>query len=147
VTDRSWLDDVEVFYVWNTRRMPRPPGSRRVVIAHRNASVGESIGLLLKIKGYQCRCASDIGALEWCVQSCDPHAVLVETGLAGAGNPLVRRLATNAMGESRLMLALSDLWGLDEWQALRRAGFDGLVRRPCPAWRMADALDTYFRMR
>jgi hypothetical protein len=59
VTRRVSLDDETEFAIWKRRSAADATQSRRVLIGHRDKAIGESLVLLLSLKGYDAIYAAD----------------------------------------------------------------------------------------
>ncbi|CAB3784560.1 histidine kinase [Paraburkholderia fynbosensis] len=123
----------------------RPSSLRRILIAHRDKAIGDSLVRLLSVKGYDAIYAADLGRLQCFLKQWSPHAVLLDTRL---DSPAVYQFARTVRAEpahaSILLLAMSNIWPLDPIGPLKEAGFDGHCRRPCSLWRVVDIIEGYF---
>lgn len=145
MTRRISLDDEHEFAFWKTDREAEATAPRRVLVAHRDRAIGESLCLLLSHKGYEAVCAQDLAESRRYLKCWAPHALLLDTRLDSASDyDFVKAVRTDASFANLLILAMSNIWPLDSVTALRNAGFDGHCRRPCSLWRIADLLDGHF---
>jgi CheY-like chemotaxis protein len=145
VTRRVSLDDETEFAIWNRRSAGTDGPSRRILIAHRDKAIGESLVLLLSLKGYDAIYAADLIRLQSFLTWWKPHAVLLDTRLdAVTGYQFTRTVRAEASNADVLLLAMSNIWPLDPIGPLKEAGFDGHCRRPCSLWRVVDILEGYF---
>jgi DNA-binding response OmpR family regulator len=146
VTRRISLDDEHEFAFWKTDREAEATAPRRVLVAHKDKAIGESLCVLLSLKGYEAVYAQNIAEGRRYLKCWAPQALLLDTRLdSGSGYDFVRAVRADASCANLLILAMSNIWPLDSVTALRNAGFDGHCRRPCSLWRIADLLDEHFR--
>jgi DNA-binding response OmpR family regulator len=142
---RISLDDGHEFAFWKTDREAEATAPRRVLVAHKDKAIGESLCLLLSLKGYEAVYARDIPEGRRYLKCWAPHAMLLDTRLDSAPDyGFVKTVRADASCANLLILAMSNIWPLDSVTALRNAGFDGHCRRPCSLWRIADRLDGHF---
>jgi hypothetical protein len=145
VTSRSFEANENQFALWNPKRLPTVMAARRVVIAHREAIIGESFVLLLGVKGLAAQYAADLTSVSALLSSWHPQALIVDTRLdVDPGYPYVRALNAIPAQASTLLIAMSNFLPEDDVAAPQGAGYDGHFRRPCPMWRMADVLDGFY---
>jgi DNA-binding response OmpR family regulator len=145
VTRRVSLDDETEFAIWKRRASPAPLQSRRILIGHRDKAIGESLVLLLSLKGYDAIYAADLIKLQSFLTWWKPHAVLLDTRLDSVANyQFARGVRAERSNADMLLLAMSNIWPLDQIGHLKEAGFDGHCRRPCSLWRVVDILEGYF---
>jgi DNA-binding response OmpR family regulator len=146
VTRRVSLDDETEFAIWKHRdRTARLQPSRRVLIGHHDKAIGESLVLLLSLKGYDAIHAADLPRLRSFLTWWKPHAILLDTRLDSAADyQFTRGIRAERSNADILLLAMSNVWPLDPIGPLRDAGFDGHCRRPCSLWRVVDILEGYF---
>ena len=145
VTSRSFEANENQFSLWNPKRLPTQTAARRVVIAHREAVIGESFVLLLGLKGLAAQYAADLAAVDALLDNWHPQAVIIDTRLdVDSGYPAIRALSASPAQATTLIIAMSNFLPEDNIAALQAAGFDGHFRRPCPMWRMADVLDGFY---
>ncbi|QQC66187.1 response regulator [Paraburkholderia ginsengisoli] len=145
MTRRVSLDDESEFAIWTSRSAEADTPSRRILIGHRDKAIGESLVLLLSLKGYDAIHAADLTRLQSFLTWWKPHAVLLDTRLdAVAGYRFTRTVRAEPSNIDVLLLAMSNIWPLDPIGQLKEAGFDGHCRRPCSLWRVVDILEGYF---
>ncbi|CAD6527938.1 response regulator [Paraburkholderia metrosideri] len=145
MTRRISLDDEHEFAFWKTDREAEATAPRRVLVAHKDKAIGESLCVLLSLKGYEAVYAQNIAEGRRYLKCWAPQALLLDTRLdSGSGYDFVRAVRADASCANLLILAMSNIWPLDSVTALRNAGFDGHCRRPCSLWRIADLLDEHF---
>jgi DNA-binding response OmpR family regulator len=146
MTRRLPLDDENEFAFWKPGKEAKTIALRRIIVGHADKTVGDSICLLLSLKGYEPVYAGDAAETRRYLKFWKPNALLIDTRLdAALDYQLVREIRADAESSKLLILAMSNLWPLDSASALRKAGFDGHCRRPCSLWRITDLLDGYFR--
>lgn len=145
MTRRVSLDDETEFAIWKRSSAAASQSSRRILIGHRDKAIGESLVLLLSLKGYEAIYAADLARLQCFLKWWKPHAILLDTRLdSPAGYQFTRTVRAEAGNAHLLLLAMSNIWPLDPIGPLKEAGFDGHCRRPCSLWRVADILESYF---
>jgi DNA-binding NtrC family response regulator len=145
VTRRVSLDDETEFAIWKRRSAADATQSRRVLIGHRDKAIGESLVLLLSLKGYDAIYAADLIKMQSFLKWWKPHAVLLDTRLDSVSSyEFMRTARAERSNADVLMLAMSNVWPLDPIGLLKDAGFDGHCRRPCSLWRVADILENHF---
>jgi CheY-like chemotaxis protein len=148
VTKRNSLDDETEFAIWRRHDTVRRVSGRRVLVGHRDAAIGESLVLLLSLKGYEVVHAPDLTKVQCFLKWWRPHAILLDTRLDAALNyRFTRTLRSDLSNADILLLAMSNIWPLDPIDQLKDAGFDGHCRRPVSLWRVVDILDGYFATR
>jgi CheY-like chemotaxis protein len=131
--------------LWNRKTARTAPVCRRVLVAHADKSIGESIVLLLGLKGFSAQHALDASALRFILDSWRPQAVFLDTRIGGAGNyALVREMCAHGEAQDRLLIAMSSFLPKESVESMKAAGYDGHSRRPCPMWQMADLLDGFY---
>ncbi|WP_345815995.1 histidine kinase [Paraburkholderia sp. PREW-6R] len=125
--------------------MVLPTASRRVLIGHRDTAIGESLVLLLTLKGYEAIHAGDLTKVQCFLKWWRPHAILLDTRLdAVLDYRFTRTLRSDLANADVLLLAMSNIWPRDPIGQLKDAGFDGHCRRPLSLWRVVDILEAYF---
>jgi DNA-binding response OmpR family regulator len=145
VTRRISLDDETEFAIWTLRRESAAQLPRRILIGHRDKAIGESLVLLLSLKGYDAIYAGDLIKVHSFLTWWKPHALLLDTRLDSVTDyQFVRQIRAERSTSDILLLAMSNIWPLDPISLLREAGFDGHCRRPCSLWRVVDILEGYF---
>jgi CheY-like chemotaxis protein len=106
VTRRVSLDDETEFAIWKRRSAADARQSRRVLIGHRDKAIGESLVLLLSLKGYDAIYAADLIKMQSFLKWWKPHAVLLDTRLDSVSSYEFMRTAraerSNAGHEQRL---------------------------------------------
>jgi DNA-binding response OmpR family regulator len=145
VTSRSFEANENQFALWNPKRLPTLMAARRVVIAHREAIIGESFVLLLGMKGLAAQYARDLASIDALLENWQPQALMIDTRLdVDPGYPYIRALSASPAQASTLLIAMSNFLPEDDLAALQASGYDGHFRRPCPMWRMADLLEGFY---
>ncbi|CAE6866904.1 hypothetical protein R70199_01280 [Paraburkholderia domus] len=145
VTRRVSLDDETEFAIWRRGSVVDATSARRVLIGHRDKAIGESLVLLLSLKGFDAVYAADLMKANSFLHWWKPHAVLLDTRLDSVSDyQFIRTLRADASNAGTLLLAMSNIWPLDPVTLLKEAGFDGHCRRPCSLWRVVDILNSYF---
>jgi hypothetical protein len=76
-----------------------------------------------------------------------PHALLIDTRLCHADNFCFVRRAAHDDFQSVLLLAMTNVYPEETPGDMKRIGFDGLCRRPCPVWKLGDVLEGHFHPR
>ena len=146
MSQRPPHEDEGQFAVWRAKRSSSRIDSRSVVVAHADVPAGESIALLLRLKGFVSVATSTIENLELMLGHWKPRALLIDTRLCRAqGFRFVRKAARDPAFNAVLLVAMTNVFPPESPGDIREAGFDGLCRRPCPVWRLADMLESHFR--
>lgn len=145
MTRRVSLDDETEFAIWKHRIKAERVAARRILIGHRDRAIGESLVLLLSLKGYEAIHAADLIKVKSFLKWWRPHAILLDTRLDSlADYAFVRTVRAEPSNVDILLLAMSNIWPLDPVGPMKDAGFDGHCRRPCSLWRVVDILEGYF---
>jgi CheY-like chemotaxis protein len=145
VTSRASLEDESEFAIWRFSNAMEEATTRRVMIGHRDKVIGESLLLLLSLKGFDVVYADDVIKLDRFLAWWKPQAILLDTRLDSDSNyQFTRAVRSDPSNAGTLLLAMSNIWPLDPITSLKHAGFDGHCRRPCSLWRVVDILDGYF---
>jgi DNA-binding NtrC family response regulator len=119
-----------------------------VVVVDADIAVGESIALLLRLKGFSAIHMQHVASVELMLEHWKPQALLVDTRLGKRSDfRFVRNAASDPAFCSTLMGAMTNITPVELPETISRIGFDGLCRRPCPVWRLADLLNVYFAPR
>ncbi|MBK3787270.1 response regulator receiver protein, partial [Paraburkholderia aspalathi] len=135
MTGRHALENESQFALWNPKRLPTTPLVRSVVVAHGDIAIGESIALLLRLKGFAAAAARDMEFVESTLLHWMPRALLIDTRLCRQNNfRFIRDAASSPSFHSVLIVALSQACREMSPAEIRRVGFDGLCRKPCPLW-------------
>jgi CheY-like chemotaxis protein len=146
MTRRPPHEDERQFALWSPKRPVTAVDSQSVVVAHADVSVGESIALLLRLKGFVAVATSTMENLGLMLEHWKPCALLIDTRLCRADDfRFVRHAVTDPAFGSVLIVAMTNIFPTETPRDMKRIGFDGLCRRPCPVWRLADALAAHFR--
>jgi DNA-binding response OmpR family regulator len=131
--------------LWNRKTGRVPSGHRRVLVAHVDRSLGESIAQLLDLKGFSARHVADVTMLRATFEAWQPQAVFVDTRIGGIHHyALARELRTSAQDSPRLFIAMSSFLPDEPMNLLKEAGYDGLSRRPCPMWQIVDLMESFY---
>jgi DNA-binding response OmpR family regulator len=142
---RTPIDDERHFALWSMKRARPASAPKRVLVAHKDKSIGESLAVLLRLKGLQVIHSQDLKAVRRLVQSWKPHAVVMDTRLdSDSDYVFIRTLRAEADLNGRFLVAMSNVWPADPVETLKDAGFDAHCRRPCATWRIAELLEAYF---
>lgn len=148
MTTRAFIDNESEFALWTRRSATKAHLKPRVLIAHRDKAIGESLVLLLSMKGYDALYAADLPHLKCYLNHWEPQAILFDTRFDAATDyRFTRSLRDDPAHADVLMLAMSNIWPSDPIGQMKDAGFDGHCRRPCSLWRVADILEGYFAPR
>lgn len=138
-------EDEGQFAMWRLKRSPAPVNCRSVIIAHGDVPIGELLALLLRLQGFVAVATSTMERLQLMIEHWKPGALLVDTRLCRANDfSFVRHAASDPAFSGVLLVALTGVFWDEEPTKIRAVGFDGLCRRPCPVWRLADMLEGHF---
>jgi DNA-binding response OmpR family regulator len=145
MSSRSSTDDERHFALWSGKQARTPVGSPRVLIAHQDKLIGESLAALLRLTGLQVMQTQNLKSARSLLQNWKPQALILDTRLdSDSGYEFIRALRPDADTTGRLLVAISNIWPADPVESLKHAGFDAHCRRPCATWRLAEMLTTYF---
>lgn len=146
LSNRPPYDDTSQHALWNRKKFTAIlPVFRRVIVAHVDASAGESISLMLGLKDFPSIYAANLCSTRRLLDDWGAQVLLLDTRLdIDADFAFVRGFTSTPTNASRLIIALSSIYPEDSMETLRAAGFDGHCRRPCPLWRLSDILSEYF---
>ena len=112
--------------------IPAPPGGkRRVLIADDDHEFAESLGLLLKMLGYETHIAHDgLEALE-SAAALRPEIALLDLGMPGMSDlDLARRIREQTWGRDILLIAVTGGGSPEDKRRTAAAGFDHHVVKP-----------------
>lgn len=147
MTRRAAVDDETEFAIWNRRSVSAVQRTRRILIGHRDKAIGESLVLVLSLKGYEAIYAPDLIKVQTFLKCWKPHAMLLDTRLDSVADyHFTRAVRAERSNADILLLAMTNIWPLDPIGPLKDAGFDGHCRRPCSLWRVTDILEGYFAL-
>jgi DNA-binding response OmpR family regulator len=147
VAKRNPFEDSSEQALWNAKQSRVSWVARKVLVAHKDVAVGESIALLLGFKGFAAIHTVDLSSTRKLIASWEPEALLIDTRLdVETDYAFVRSYTADPANAKRLVLGLSGIFPVDPIDKLREAGFDGHCRRPCPLWRLSDLLCAFFRV-
>jgi hypothetical protein len=146
VSNRLPYDDTSQHALRNRKKFtPILPMLRRVIVAHVEAPVGESISMMLGFKGFPSMYAPDLRSTRRLLDEWGAQALLLDTRLdIDADFAFVRGFTGTSKNADRPIIALSSIYPENSMETLQAAGFDGHCRRPCPMWRLSDILSEYF---
>jgi CheY-like chemotaxis protein len=137
-------EDEPQFALWTFKHRQSPCSNRRVLVAHKDKTVGESMSMLLRLKGLETTFAQDIADVDQKLGFEVPAVMLLDTRLDQSPEyELTKRLRADPAFDNLLLIAMSNFAPSEPIEDLRRAGFDGHFRRPCETWRMIDVLVTF----
>lgn len=74
-------DNESEFALWCIKRARTSDASCRVLIAHKDKSIGDSLAVQLRLKGLQVIHSQDLKSVRTLVRSWQPHALLLDTSL------------------------------------------------------------------
>jgi CheY-like chemotaxis protein len=129
------------FILWNPKHSRGPVDANSVVIAHADADVGESVALLLRLRGLVAIYAPGLETLELMIEHWKPRALLIDMRLCRSDDfRFVRNARDDPAYSGVLIVALTGAWPDATPTEARSLGFDGLCHRRCPVWRLANVL-------
>jgi DNA-binding NtrC family response regulator len=148
MTSRAYEASSAQCALWRRKAAGATRDSRRVLLAHSDQSVGESLVVLLRLKTFEAQLAVDTSSTRAILERWNPNAVFLDTRIGGVGDgAFVREVCLREGSEHRLVIAMSSFMPEESVERLKTLGFDGHCRRPCPMWQMADILDGFFCFR
>lgn len=129
------------FGLWNPKRFCGRGGRGNVLVAHANVCIGESIALMLRLKGFGAVTRTEADAVELMLENWCPATLLFDTELGRGSNfRMIRDLASDPLFSSLLIIAITHVYDSRTPAEIRRVGFDGLCLSPCPVWMLIDML-------
>jgi DNA-binding response OmpR family regulator len=142
-------DNESEFALWRIKRahssVPGEVRTRRVLIAHKDKSIGDSLAVQLRLKGLQVIHSQDLKSVRALLASWHPQALLLDTSFDNeSGYVFLRTLRNDADLTGRLLVAMSNVWPADPVDTLKAAGFDAHCRRPCSTWRIVELVEAFF---
>ncbi|RKE24340.1 CheY-like chemotaxis protein [Paraburkholderia sp. BL23I1N1] len=141
MTQRPPHEDEGQFALWRLKSPTSAVDSQSMVVAHAEVSVGESMALLLRLKGFVAVATSTMENLELMLEHWKPRVLLIDTRLCHADDfRFVRQAAGDAAFDGVLIVAMTNIFPEETARDIRQIGFDGLCRKPCPVWKLAEAL-------
>jgi hypothetical protein len=121
VSQRLPHDDEIEFSVWNHKRAPRFETSRRLIVAHAERSVGESIALILGLRGFTALYAKDLEMARMLLGSWDPQVLLIDTRLETSfGFAFTETFAADPAHAHRFLIAMTDIIFLSQLRLVMR---------------------------
>lgn len=142
---RKGNEDERHFALWSVKRTHMPVGPPRVLIAHQDKQISESLGALLRLTGLQVMQTQNLKSARSLLLNWKPQALILDTRLdSDSDYEFIRALRPDADRTGRLLVAISNVWPADPVETLKDAGFDAHCRRPCATWRLVDMLTTWF---
>jgi DNA-binding response OmpR family regulator len=131
--------------LWNRKSAIESAIAPRVLIASADVNVGESMVLLLGLKGYPSRLATNAVSVHTVLDQWTPQAIFLDSRIGGVAHLEVASRVSQRSDSSEVMLIAMSGGGSEEVEKQSRsAGYDGYLRRPCPIWQMADILNNFF---
>ena len=108
-------DNESEFALWRIKRARTGDASRRVLIAHKDKSIGDSLAVQLRLKGLQVIHSQDMKSVRALVHSWQPQALLLDTRLDNdSGYVFLRTLRMDADVTGRLgKPKIAELFDLD----------------------------------
>jgi CheY-like chemotaxis protein len=127
----------------------RKPGlsaatTKRVLVAYDDIDVGDSLVLLLGLKGFPARLATNSVALLAVTEQWLPQVILLDTRIGGDANGGLAKTISERASAQMLLVALSGPVDEEPEQFIQAAGYDGFLQRPCPVWQLADILTNFY---
>ncbi len=145
MASRSGTDDERHFALWSGKRAHMPVGPPRVLIAHQDKLIAESLGALLRLTGLQVMQTQNLKSARSLLSNWKPQALILDTRLdSDSDYEFTRAHRMEADVTGRLLVAISNVWPADPIETLKEAGFDAHCRRPCATWRLVEMLTTWF---
>lgn len=121
--------------------IPKPPVSRRVLIADDNRDAAESLGMLLEIEGHEVHVVHDGRAAVAALPEFDPEVAVLDIGMPELNGYEVARAARQcARGDAIVLIALTG-WGQDrDKERAMSVGFDHHFTKPVEPDRIIEIL-------
>lgn len=131
--------------LWNRKSGGAFANTPRVVIASTDRNIAESMVLLLGLKGFPSRLATNTLSVQKVLEQWAPHAIFLDTRVGGNAHlELALKISQRKDSCSVMLVAMSSSPSEEKEIKMRRVGYDGFLRRPCPIWQMADMLNNFF---
>ncbi|WCM22573.1 response regulator [Paraburkholderia bryophila] len=141
MTRRPPHDHEIQFGLWNRKRAAHADARKTVVVAHASTAVGEATALLLSLEGFSAVHTRDVDCIETMLRYWKPEAIFVDTRLGRLSDfRFVRAAAGNPTFRSTLIFAMTSAVSDESAETMKEIGFDGLCRKPCPVWVLAEIL-------
>lgn len=107
------------------------PGAQRVLVVDDNADSADSLGMMLRIMGYEVECAYDGETAVRAAETYAPHVMLLDIGMPHvSGYDVCRRIREQPWGRPIVIVALTG-WGQEEDRRRSHdAGFDHHLVKP-----------------
>jgi len=122
MSSRSSTDDERHFALWSGKQARMPVGSPRVLIAHQDKLIGESLAALLRLTGLQVMQTQNLKSARSLLQNWKPQALILDTRLdSDSGYEFIRALRPDADTTGRLLVAISNIWPADPVESLKHA--------------------------
>jgi hypothetical protein len=145
MTNRSFDSSSVNFAVWNHKALPVAIDTRRIIVAHVDKAVGESLVLLFGLKGFCALYVTHLSQASDALGHFKPQALLLDTRVGSTQNyDFANNLASSSDSPRRLLIALSNFLPVESVAALKAAGYGAHCRRPCPVWQLSDPLHGFF---
>jgi DNA-binding response OmpR family regulator len=142
---RAPHDDECQFALWNPKQVMAVRDFRSVVVAHADAAIGETLALMLRLKGFAAFALADMESVELIFGHWWPRALLLDTRLARQADfGFVREAATSPVFRRVLIIAITGVHRERSVAEIRELGFDGLCSRPLQLSRLVHMLDEHF---
>jgi two-component system CheB/CheR fusion protein len=105
--------------------------ARRILVVDDNVDLGDSLVMLLQLKGHSVRVATDgLAALE-AVQDHPPDLVFLDICMPGMdGHEVARRLRQNPLLQKTVLVAMTGFSQEEDRRRSREAGFDYHLVKP-----------------
>jgi DNA-binding response OmpR family regulator len=113
----------------------------RVLVVDDNRDCAESLGLLLRLWGYEPRLASDGPGAVRLARECRPAAVLLDIGLGGMSGFEVARRLRREFGPGVLLVAVTGFGQKESRRLAREAGLDAYLVKPADPDELRALLD------
>ncbi len=131
--------------LWNRKRGRNFAGTPRILIVNPDVNVGESMVLLLGLKGFPSRLATNQMSALTVLDQWRPQFVFLDTRIGKVvDSDLVGEIGRRSDQSTVMVIAMSRTLPEESAADIRDAGYDGHLRRPCPIWQMADFLNNFF---
>jgi DNA-binding response OmpR family regulator len=142
---RAPVGEEHVFALWNGKRCPTTSSARRVLLMHADRTMGESLALLLRLKGFASYHTTTLQDFRKTAQAWEPQAFLLDTRLDNRRQyQLIREISAMLGADRRLFFAISGLLPEDDVATLKAVGYDGHMRRPSSLWGFVQALQIFY---
>src|ERR1700709_53846 len=116
--------------LWNPKTVRASADQQRVLVIHTEWAIGDSIALLLGLRGYSATLCTDVFGARGSIAITNPQAILLDTRVGATKNySFAKELCLSEHATKRLLIAMSNVSSLESVDLLKKAGYDGHSQR------------------